>query len=106
MPKTRGITFDLTKGKDLICALPYREYGMDVDWIFVMCFRDEKKRLHWFTTEESLRLCKSTSPRPLFTTPRVTPVTWRQTSFLTLPPGADPGQALSRISRTVLKRCR
>lgn len=59
MPKTRGVTFDLTKGKDLICALPYRTYGMDVDWYFVMCFRDENKRLHWFTTQETLRLCKS-----------------------------------------------
>ncbi|EDQ85384.1 uncharacterized protein MONBRDRAFT_38899 [Monosiga brevicollis MX1] len=59
MKHCEGVTFDLTKNKDLICALPYNTYGMDAIWRFLFCFKSEQGQLHWAVTKELFKLCKN-----------------------------------------------
>lgn len=55
-PNGHGITFDLTRGKDLICALPYRYLG-DVEWSFLVAFKkDNEKSVKWVMSKEIFRL--------------------------------------------------
>ena len=61
MKHCHGVTFDLTKNKDLICALPYNTYGMDAMWSFLFAFQDAAGTLHWFASKESFKLGKSKS---------------------------------------------
>lgn len=69
-PNGQGVTFDLTRGKDLICALPYRHLG-DVEWNFLVAFKkDNEKSVKWFMSKEIFRLSqdgglqKSAKARP------------------------------------------
>jgi hypothetical protein len=56
MKHCHGVTFDLTKNKDLICALPYNTYGMDAIWSYLFAFQDAAGTLHWFASKESFKL--------------------------------------------------
>ena len=58
MKHCHGVTFDLTKNKDLICALPYHTYGMDAIWSFLFAFQDAAGTLHWFASKETFKLGK------------------------------------------------
>lgn len=69
-PNGNGVTFDLTRGKDLICSLPYRYLG-DVEWNFLVAFKkDNEKSVQWFMSKEIFRLSqdgglqKSVKARP------------------------------------------
>eukprot|EP00049_Salpingoeca_infusionum_P017337 m.352604 g.352604 ORF g.352604 m.352604 type:complete len:368 (+) comp16561_c0_seq1:169-1272(+) len=63
MKSRRGITFDLTKGKDLVCALPYKSHGLSTIWSFVIGFRHcHTRATHWFVTEETFLLDHDYTP--------------------------------------------
>jgi hypothetical protein len=66
MKHCAGVTFDLTKNKDLICSLPYHEYGVDAIWSFLFAFQDKEGGIHWICTKETFVLANSAFRRGVF----------------------------------------